>query len=90
MRISFIITLVLTAGILSANFGVSSPQQNSSSKDSSSATKLPVAAVDISKLTRAQVERLKSKPEFKWWSEFGDTLVVSADTITIEAKSHIT
>ena len=84
MRINFIITLLFTAGILSANFGVSSPQQNSPSKYSSSATKLPVAAVDISKLTRAQVERLKSKPEFKWWSEFGDTLVVSADTVTME------
>jgi|688.fasta_scaffold24094_7 hypothetical protein len=84
MRINFIISLVLLAGFLSANFGVSSPQQTRSSKFSSSATQLPIAALDISKLTRAQVERVKSKPEFKWWSEFGDTLVVSADTMTIE------
>lgn len=89
MHISTMITSVLAAVFLSANFGMSSQQTTSPNRILNGTISQPVIAVDISKLTRSKVENLKTKPEVSWWTEFGDWLVVSGDPRTIEDRLSV-
>jgi len=89
MRISTMITLVLAAVFLSANFEINSQKTNSSKRKSNDTISQSILAVDISKLKRSQVDAVKTRPEVSWWTEFGDSLVVSGDPGPLEDRLRL-
>jgi hypothetical protein len=42
-------------------------------------------ALDISKMTRSQVDKLKLAPQINWWTEFGDSLVLASNKPTFSS-----
>jgi len=47
-----------------------------------------VVTIDISKMTRPQVDKLKLTPQINWWAEFGNALVLASNTSTLRALHH--
>lgn len=52
-----------------------------------------IAAIDISVMSNADLQKLKNNPSYDWWGEFGDTLIVAGSIdalLSASANSNIT
>lgn len=69
------------------SFGQANPTLAGSQTKSIKASKNAVATINIRGLSASDVDSLKNNKTFKWWGEFGDTLVVGADQSVIETST---
>ena len=76
MRVDTWALSFLVAIFINASSGAGSQQPLPSIFESKLTSGTHTVAINISKLTRVQIEKLKSDSRITWWGEFGDALVV--------------